>query len=264
LRLLKASGDIITVSREENADLFPLVIGGYGLFGVVVDVTFRLVPDRIVEKSEVVRMSRDDLIASYVNRIGREPAAPLCYGFLDAACQLGFYVTYEYVQQPEKFCDQPLQRDEPSPVLFNLLVQLQRWSRFVRDRSFQLMWATSAKPEVTWRSRRLLLWDAAPRAFQDMLLQKYFVPVEHFAEFARRAGEVFQEFRDDLPLLTNHFRFVPGNDAAVMSFAPRDSICLIPCYLAKKDSARWVQRLELATAKLLDIALELGGSEYFS
>ena len=31
-RLLTASGQILNVSREENSELFPLVIGGYGLF----------------------------------------------------------------------------------------------------------------------------------------------------------------------------------------------------------------------------------------
>jgi FAD/FMN-containing dehydrogenase len=38
LRLLRADGEIVSVSRAENADLFRAVIGGYGLFGVVVDV----------------------------------------------------------------------------------------------------------------------------------------------------------------------------------------------------------------------------------
>lgn len=32
-RLLNPEGEIINVSRSENSELFPLVIGGYGLFG---------------------------------------------------------------------------------------------------------------------------------------------------------------------------------------------------------------------------------------
>jgi FAD/FMN-containing dehydrogenase len=44
--LVDAEGTTRRVSRAENPDLFTLVIGGYGLFGVVVSVTLRLAPRR--------------------------------------------------------------------------------------------------------------------------------------------------------------------------------------------------------------------------
>lgn len=265
LRLLKADGEIVTVSRANNADLFPAVIGGYGLFGVVLDVTLRLVDDRPVEKSEVVRMSLDPLCAAYANRIqGGGPKPALCYGFLDAECSQGFYVTYTYTGGERKCSLAELKRDEPNKFVFDIGVKLQRWFRFMRRRSFDTLWAVSAKPEVTLRSRRLLLWDHAPRAFQDMLLQKYFVPVEKFPEFARRVGKVFRAHGDSLPLLTNHFRYVPGNAEALLPFAPQDRICMIPCYLARKDSAAWRHSLAQATDQLLNAALDLGGAYYLT
>lgn len=48
--LLKADGSMVNCSRRENAELFSLVIGGYGLFGVVVDATLRLVPRQSIER----------------------------------------------------------------------------------------------------------------------------------------------------------------------------------------------------------------------
>ncbi len=44
LRLVTGGGEIVTCSRDENAELFSLVCGGYGLFGVIVSVTLRLGP----------------------------------------------------------------------------------------------------------------------------------------------------------------------------------------------------------------------------
>jgi FAD/FMN-containing dehydrogenase len=44
LTIVDGRGELLTVSRQENADLFPLVIGGYGMFGLVTAVTLRLVP----------------------------------------------------------------------------------------------------------------------------------------------------------------------------------------------------------------------------
>jgi len=265
LRLLKADGEIISVSRSENAKLFPAVIGGYGLLGIVTDVTLRLVAERPVEKAEVVLMNRDPLLEAYLGRVGQPPRSlPLCYGFFDARCQRGYFVTYEYANLAADVPLESLKRDEPNPIAFDFLIWLQRWSGFVRRRAFDLMWATSGKPEVTTRSRRLLLWDNPPRAFQGALLQKYFVPARAFAEFARRAGVILGKYGDELPVFTNHFRFVPGSDEALLPFAPEDSICLIPCYLARKGSAAWVAALERATGELLDAALDLGGRQYLA
>lgn len=44
-RLLTADGEIRQCSRSENVELFALVPGGYGLFGVILDVRLRVVPN---------------------------------------------------------------------------------------------------------------------------------------------------------------------------------------------------------------------------
>lgn len=45
MRLLQADGSIIEISRTKHPELFSLVNGGYGLFGVILDVTLRLTDD---------------------------------------------------------------------------------------------------------------------------------------------------------------------------------------------------------------------------
>ena len=42
IRIRLASGDIVTASRTENADLFRATIGGMGLLGHILDVTFKM------------------------------------------------------------------------------------------------------------------------------------------------------------------------------------------------------------------------------
>ena len=48
--LVDAAGEIRHCSREENQGLFSLVIGGYGLFGVVTQVTIKLIPRQKVKR----------------------------------------------------------------------------------------------------------------------------------------------------------------------------------------------------------------------
>ena len=43
LRLMLASGEVVTCSPTENAELFGLVMGGYGLFGVIMDLEVAMV-----------------------------------------------------------------------------------------------------------------------------------------------------------------------------------------------------------------------------
>lgn len=47
---LLADGSLLAVSRSENPELFSPVIGGYGLFGVIVDVTLHLADDELLER----------------------------------------------------------------------------------------------------------------------------------------------------------------------------------------------------------------------
>ncbi len=59
--LVDASGRRRRCRREENADLFRLVIGGYGLFGVVTSVSLRLAPRAKLERVVEVGLT-DDLM----------------------------------------------------------------------------------------------------------------------------------------------------------------------------------------------------------
>ena len=60
-RLLDARGDLVTCSRSDNAELFSLAIGGYGLFGFIYSVTLKLVLrrklQRVVEIGDIGKLS---------------------------------------------------------------------------------------------------------------------------------------------------------------------------------------------------------------
>ncbi|MCI0549845.1 MAG: FAD-binding oxidoreductase [Anaerolineae bacterium] len=49
MRVMLADGSILNVNREENPELFSLVVGGYGLFGVILDVDLEIVNNDIYQ-----------------------------------------------------------------------------------------------------------------------------------------------------------------------------------------------------------------------
>ncbi|MND04358.1 hypothetical protein D3C83_245880 [compost metagenome] len=48
--LIDAGGQLVECSRTKNREIFSLVVGGYGMFGVVASVQLRLSPRRKVQR----------------------------------------------------------------------------------------------------------------------------------------------------------------------------------------------------------------------
>ena len=67
-KLVDATGTIRNCSRTENPELFRLVHGGYGLFGVVTSVRLRLAPRKKLQRVVEIR-TVDDLMTAFENRI---------------------------------------------------------------------------------------------------------------------------------------------------------------------------------------------------
>ncbi len=59
IRLMLASGDIVTCSRTENAELFAMAMGGYGLAGVILDLDCEMVENRMMRPTYEVMRAED-------------------------------------------------------------------------------------------------------------------------------------------------------------------------------------------------------------
>src|SRR5690242_7512281 len=68
IKLLDHRGQLVECNRQQNAELFSLAIGGYGLFGFIYSVTLRLVPRRELERVVEVR-TIEGLSAAFASRI---------------------------------------------------------------------------------------------------------------------------------------------------------------------------------------------------
>ena len=66
--LVDHRGELVSCSRQQNPELFGLVAGGYGLFGIVSSLTLRLVPRRKLKRVVEIAQS-DDLMARFDQRV---------------------------------------------------------------------------------------------------------------------------------------------------------------------------------------------------
>jgi FAD/FMN-containing dehydrogenase len=106
--LMDGDGNLRTCSRDENADLFRLVIGGYGLFGVVTRVRLKLM--RRTKLERVVRIiDTDELMPAFAERVAD--------GFLYGDCQFSTDMSSDtYLQKGVLACYRPLPSDTPMPA----------------------------------------------------------------------------------------------------------------------------------------------------
>jgi FAD/FMN-containing dehydrogenase len=79
-RIMMADGHILTCSRTDNADLFRHVIGGYGLFGVILDVDIKTIED--VPTRMNVELIAPDQLADKFHAVVSDQATRLAYGRL--------------------------------------------------------------------------------------------------------------------------------------------------------------------------------------
>ncbi len=96
-RILLANGDRLTVNRNNNAELFSLAIGGYGLFGLIDSVRLRLAPRTIMRRVvEPIRM--ENLIEEFNDRIASGHTYGDCQFSIDSTksdfLQKGILSTY--------------------------------------------------------------------------------------------------------------------------------------------------------------------------
>src|SRR6266850_7441588 len=80
-RVMLASGDLVTCSTTENAELFGLVMGGYGLLGIVVDVEAAMV-DNTLLKATYELMPPAQIGPRMVAVLGQDNAIRMAYGRL--------------------------------------------------------------------------------------------------------------------------------------------------------------------------------------
>ena len=69
-RVMTVDGKVLRCSRNENSELFSLVLGGYGLFGVILDADLHVVANERYRLRQLVLPS-DTFIATWDKKVGR-------------------------------------------------------------------------------------------------------------------------------------------------------------------------------------------------
>lgn len=264
-RILLADGSILRCSREENTELFHLVLGGYGLFGVILDVGLR-VTENFGYVANVAEMDFSQLPDYFETQI--RSSANVELGEADLSVALGsllrdtLAVLYTKQEGPAGLTDslveeQHIFRDR---YFFDLSRQ-SNWGKSLR-------WALQKKLEYpvkgAVRTRNNIFRSPIERIQHygpndTDILQEYFVPRQNFVAFINGLRKVLQ--KRDSNLLNATVRCVEPNHDGFLNYAAQQTFAVV-LYLNIKTATSGRAVASETSREIIDLVLSEGGTFY--
>lgn len=267
--IVLANGKKVFVSPDSNPDLWAAVIGGYGLFGVVTDVTLQLTDNNLLVSS-YEETDLADFPAYFRRKILTNKNAVLFYAHLDIVNGSNFLrnmyvITYKNTHVlPNKVIslDNPDKWNTILTPMFNIsrhgkLGKTLRWnlekkifSKFYNNRVVTRNNAME-KP-VKFASDHHSKYDAD-------WLQEYFIPVDELPQFITKMRNIFLE--NNVNLLNVTIRYVPAEKNIFLAYAKNDCFAVV-LYFNQNLSQNNIEQAQSWTRSLINTALSLNGSYY--
>ncbi|WP_459500568.1 FAD-binding oxidoreductase [Bacillus sp. C1] len=266
-RLITADGTVKNVSREENADLFPYVIGGYGLFGVILDVTLQLTDDELYEiKTRTLdykeytayfkeKVKTDENVRMHLARISVAPNSFLKEMYVTD------YVLAENQNKREEYSKLKEENIIAAPKFF---LGLSRYSDWGKNTFWDIQRNYMERIHGTYETRNnVMRSDSTFMEYENPnkteVLQEYFVPINHFTAYIDDLRSVLT--KEELNLLNITIRYVEKNENAVLSYAKDDMFALV-LLINQGRSESEIKRTKAVLGKMINVTLKHGGSYY--
>lgn len=276
LRVMLYDGKIVNASPTENVELFRHVLGGYGLFGVILDADLDIVPNEMYRR-ETRYMDYRDFPRYYESNIEDNLQIGLTYGRLSVAPQsfLRETAVHIYTRTHYDGALPPLVPDrhetlERFIINFSKTGNFGRWLRWGIEKHV----ASRLDPCVTRNqamsspgeclvSRNDAMYDDMAylenRLRDTDILQEYFVPYDRMPEFVDGLRETVG--RNHANLLNVTIRTVHKDPITALPYATGNMFAFV-LYFNVKFNEHDNKILERTTTDLIDVAEKAGGTFY--
>jgi FAD/FMN-containing dehydrogenase len=261
LRLMLANGEIVTCSRQQNSELFALVLGGYGLFGIVLEVNLKVVPNQLYEASRQVIPARD-YITSYRQQVTSDVG--MAYGRLSIApgrlLEEAILTTYRPVPTPEGILPLP-------PPAAPGLARTVFVGSIGNDYGKELRWLLEKNlgGEAGERASRNQIMNRPAQLFElnqpnaTEILHEYFVPPDRLEAFLVRCRQILP--KHSVELLNVTVRNVEPDPDSFLAYARQEVFGLVMLFRQPRTLIAEAQMQALSRA-LIDAVLAEGGTYY--
>ncbi|MGG1679504.1 FAD-binding protein [Neobacillus sp. NRS-1170] len=263
--LLLPNGKIVKVDRQSEPELFKDVLGGYGLFGVILDVELQVTDDEVYE-IRAKKVSVEEFPV-YVHSLRENSEVKMAYARISVAPKTSmdsmYVVEYHKTKQPLKEKLRKLKEDQ-QPFLTYSFLNLSRKTSLWKD----LLWYLQEK-YILSLDKTLISRNNAMRSESDFLLyksqrdtdslQEFFIPIDEYPSYVKDMKAFLK--KDDINLLNFTIRYVSKDDSSRLSYAKTDMIALVALFNHGKQKQD-VEKAQQSIQGMIDITLRHNGTFY--
>ncbi|HEU4456472.1 MAG TPA: hypothetical protein VFR81_25620, partial [Longimicrobium sp.] len=271
LTVVLADGEVVRCSREENAELFSLVVGGYGLFGVIATVTLRL-GERMKLRRLVNIMDIDEAVPAFYRRV----AEGCLYGDFQYAIDpedhdfLRRGVLAVYARAP----DGAQETDASAALTGEQWIKLLELALNAKGRAFQVYGQhyLSTHGNVYWSDTMQLstylptyveVLARAPGSTpgESLVIGEMYTPPDRLLEFLDRSRGILRETRAED--IYGTIRAIRKDETTFLPWAKEDFGCVI-FNLRTRHAPEGLAQTTEVFRRLNQAALDLGGSFFLT
>lgn len=268
LELLNSQGETRRCSRTENAELFRLVVGGYGLFGIVTSAVIKLVPRQKLRRIvEIVAV--EDLMTRFAERI----QSGFLYGDFQYVTdetspdflKRGVFSCYERVDGDTPFSEQHRHLTPADWLRLSHLAHTDKakafevYSRHYLSTSGQIYWSDRHQEAVYLDDYHLGL-DTGGAPASEVITEIY-VPRTQLANFLDETAEDFRAHK--VNLIYGTVRLIEQDTESYLCWAKEAYVCVI-FNLHVEHTPECIEENAQTFRRLIDMAIRRGGSYYLA
>ena len=276
MRVMLADGTIVKVSREENPELFNLVVGGYGLFGVIVDVELEIVNNAVYQTERQV-VSYKEFPEIFENEILPDPNLGLFYGHLSTAPSslLDEMIFYKYTKVDIGDADIPELGEVSGIKLRRFVFNFSKRGaipmniKWYLEKNVEPMLESCtvvprtqamAEGEACFVSRNEPMHDSVQYTRNNLkgetdILHEYFIPRDQFIPFVDRLRQIVRDH--DVNLLNASVRVIHP-ESNFLTYAPSEMYSIV-LYINQPTTPEGNEKMGVVTRELIDLTADVNG-----
>ncbi len=269
--LIDATGRIIECSRKKNKKLFGLVIGGYGLFGIIAQVTLRLCPRVKVER--VVKIVPLKNLLSELNKFIKNGVLYADYQYsIDKSSDnflregiLPYYrpvpITTQLSQKPIKFSMEEW-RGLYYLAHVNGREAYERYCKFYLSTSGQVYWSdVSDLTDYIKHYHEKVDRQLGLKHKSSEMITEVYVPKNKLVRFMENVRADFLKF--DVSLIYGVIRLIKKDSESFLAWAKKDYACII-FNLHVDHTAQGIEKAKVNFRRIIERTIQYEGSFYLT
>lgn len=266
MTVITCDGMLQTISPSKNPELFRAVVGGYGMFAVIVDVELETVPNSLV-KFNALFTDAKSFHEAFEENISHNPKVELAYARLSTDQEnlldevgLFWYENQGTSAQKNEISPEPLVALKRSIFRLSEYHNLGKKLRWQSEKAYTK--TLSAKETLMSRNDAMntdihILWPLYGK--NKDILHEYFIPKNHVYDFIQKLK--LHTLAYGANLLNVTLREVKTDSTSCLPYAKQDSYGLV-CLFSQGKTIEDEEKMKQFTQAVIDDALALNGTFY--